>query len=355
MAINSRFGSYYIDYRYQGRRIRERVGPNKRMAEQALAVRKSEIAQGRYQMKKRENLRFDAFAKIYMDYAKTDKRSWGRDETSLKSLLPFFGNQLLSGITPFLIESYKRKRAGEVKPATVNREIGLLKHMFNMAIKWDKATSNPMRDVRLLKVENLPERILNQDEVSKLLEACTEYSLPIILTALHTAMRMGEILSLKWEQVDLRQRMITILHSKNGKVRKIPINDTLLQILTKLKYNKSTEYVFVCVRTGEPAHKFRTAWLNALRRSGIPHCRAHDLRHTAASNMVAAGIDLVTVMEILGHADLHTTQRYLHSAPESKRQAVAVLDDRLGAKDARSGHFLDTRDKLPNLRVSVTR
>jgi len=354
MGIFRRFNSYGIDYYYQGRRIREMIGPIKRHAEHALNITKAEILQGRYQIKKHRNVRFHAFAKVYLDYAKTDKRSWERDEISLKSLLPFFGSRLLSDITPFLIESYKKKRLEEVKPATVNREIGLLKHMFNMAIMWDKATTNPMRHVRLLPVENNQERNLNQEEVTKLLGACTEYSRPIVQTALHTGMRMGEILGLKWEQVDLRQRMIVILHSKNGKVRKIPINDTLLQILTKLKYNKTSEYVFVCVRTGEPAQKFRTAWLNALRRSGIPHCRAHDLRHTAASHMVAAGIDLVTVMQILGHANLRTTQRYLHSAPESMRKAVATLDARFAPQDAESGHFSDTQQESKILRVPAT-
>lgn len=354
MGIIKRFGKFYLDYYCEGRRIREVAGTNMREAERALTRRKSDILQGRFQIKKHRSVRFHTFAKVYLDYAKTDKRSWERDETSLKSLLPFFGNRLLNDISPFLIESYKKMRTGKVKPATVNREIGLLKHMFNCAIEWDKATTNPMRHVRLLRVENIQERNLSQEEVTKLLGACTEYSRPIVQTALHTGMRMGEILGLKWEQVDLRQRMITILHSKNEKVRKIPINDTLLQILTTLKYNKMSEYVFVCVRTGEPALKFRTAWLNALRRSGIPHCRAHDLRHTAASHMVAAGIDLVTVKAILGHADLRTTQRYLHSAPESMRQAVAALDGRFAPQDAESGHFSDTQEKSRNLKVSAT-
>lgn len=202
MAIFQKDGKFYIDYRYQGRRIRECVGPTKRMAEKALAVRKGEILQGRYQIRKRGNVRLDIFAKTYLDHAKTNKRSWQRDEGLLKNLLPFFGNRLLSDINPFLIESYKKKRLDEVKPATVNREIALLKHMYNLAIRWGRVITNPMRDVRLLREENVQERILNQEETEKLLGGCTEYSRPIVLTALHTGMRLGEVLSLKWDQVE---------------------------------------------------------------------------------------------------------------------------------------------------------
>lgn len=354
MGIYQKDEKWFIDYRYQGRRIRECVGPSKRMAEQALAVRKGEILQGRYQMGKRGDVRFDAFAKIYLDYAKTDKSSWARDETSLKKLLPFFGNRLLSDISPFLIESYKKKRAGEVKPATVNREIGLLKHVYNMGIKWGRVSTNPMRDVRLLHVKNVQERTLSQEEAAKLLGACTEYSRPIVLTALCTGMRRGEILGLKWEQVDMGQRVITILNPKEGKTRKIPINDTLWETLEQLKKKATTEFVFVCVRTGKPAQKFTTAWLNALRRSGIPRCRFHDLRHTFATYLVATGVDIITVQQLLGHASILTTQKYAHSAPESKRRAVAALESLLTIQEADSGHYMDTGQKIQILKINAT-
>lgn len=343
MGIISRFGNYYIDYRYQGRRIRERIGPQKRMAEQALAVRKSEIAQGRYQLKKHGSVRFDAFAKVYLDYATTNKRSWRTDKDLLKNLTPFFGNRLLSDISPFFIESYKKMRAERVKPATVNREISLLKHIYFMAIKWGKATTNPMRDVRLFREDNIPERILNKEEIARLLSACSDHCRPIVLTGIHTGMRLGEVLSLKWEQVDLQERMITILHSKNGKVRKIPIDDTLLETLKAQKVKTKSENVFVYFKTGQPLHKIESAWRIALGKAGIPHLRYHDLRHTFASHLVAAGVDLVTVKELLGHSNITMTSRYAHSAPESKRRAVAILNERLNSG---SGHDSGTQDVL---------
>jgi integrase len=137
-------------------------------------------------------------------------------------------------------------------------------------------------------------------------------------------------------------------------VRRIPVNGILLEALRGLKGKASSEFVFVCDKTGGPIHKFQHAWLNALGRSGIPRCRFHDLRHTFASHLVAGGVDLVTVKELLGHSDITMTSRYAHSAPENKRQAVAVLERRLGAQDAGSGHFLDTQEKQQILKVSVT-
>ena len=340
MGIYQRGQKYYIDYRFQGRRIRECAGFDRDMAEKALVARKGEIVQERFQLAKMKHIRFDIFAKQYMDCAKTDKRSWERDERLLKKLTPFFGDRVLNDISPFLIESYKKKRLEEVKPATVNREIALLKHMYNLAIRWRKASHNPMMDVRLLREEPFQERVLSPEEITKILAACTEYSRPVVLAAIHTGMRLGEILSLRWRQVDLKQRVITLTHTKNGRLRKVPINDTLFETLKALKEKNGSEFVYTYNRTGKPVQKFQTAWLAALRRAGVPRCRFHDLRHTFASHLVAAGVDLVTVKELLGHSNIITTMRYAHSAPEQKKQAVAVLNERFSAQD---GHKLVTK------------
>jgi integrase len=338
MGVFLKDEKYYIDYRYEGRRIRECVGSSKREAEKALAACKGEIVQGRYHFKKRGAVHFDDFARVYLDYARTDKPSWATDEYRLKHLLPFFGNRLLDDITPHAIETYKKERAEVVKKATCNRELVLLKRMLNLAIKWGEATTNAMREVRLFREDTPPVRIPSREEIAKILEACTDYSRPIVLTALHTGMRMGEILGLEWGQVDLAERVITVLRSKSGKVRKIPINGVLFETLKALKRKATTESVFVCARTGEPAHAFRTAWLNILKRAGIPHLRLHDLRHHFATHLLRGGVDPETVRDLLGHSSLLMLGKYVHSAPETKRQAVAVMERRLAFQDAESGH-----------------
>lgn len=352
MGIISKKGQYFIDYYYQGKRVREKAGTNKRDAENRLAIRKGEILQGRYQIKQPSKMTFAEFSEIYMEYAKANKRSWLRDHTSLKHLLPAFGAKKLSEINAHAIEEYKILRLAFVKPSTVNREIVLLKHQFNLAIAWGKATSNPMKGLKLFREENYPERILTRDEITRLLAACSDYSRPIVMTALHTGMRKGEILGLKWGQVDLENRVITILFSKSGRVRKIPINSVLLEVLKGLKRKATGEYVFTCVRTKAPAGKIQTAWLTAIRKSGIIRFRFHDLRHNFATHLVASGVDLVTVKELLGHADIKMTMRYAHSAPESKVQAVATLEKSIGEE---SGHYMDTKPKMIKIAVGVTR
>lgn len=342
MSVRREKGRYVIDYYYQGRRRREVAGTNKREAENILAIRKAEILQGRYQIKQSSRTTFADFAEIYMVYAKANKRSWLRDHTSLTHLLPVFGANKLGDITTHAIEAYKIKRLEDVKPATVNRELVLLKHMFNLAIAWGKATANPVRGVRLLREAALPERILTREEITKIFAVCSDYFRPIVLTALHTGMRKMEILTLKWAQVDMEKRVITILFSKSGRIRKIPINAVLYNVLVGLKEKATTEYVFTCRRTKLPPGEIRTAWLTAIRKSGIIHCRFHDLRHTFASYLVASGVDIVTVKELLGHADIKMTMRYAHSAPESKVKAVAGLEKCIGEE---SSHYLVTRPK----------
>ena len=287
-----------------------------------------------------------------MEYAKANKRSWLRDHTSLTHLVPVYGAKKLDEITSRSIEEYKIIRLEKVKPATVNRELVLLKHQFNLAISWGNAATNPMKGVRLLKEANIQDRILTKDEIARLLAVCSDYFRPIVLTALHTGMRKGEILGLKWEQVDLDNRVITILFSKSGRIRKIPINSVLYEIFMGLREKSVSEYVFTCRRTKLPPGEIRTAWLTAIRKSGIIHCRFHDLRGTFASYLVASGVDIVTVKELLGHADIKMTMRYAHSAPESKVKAVAALENSIGEEH---GHYLDTRPKTANLAISATR
>jgi integrase len=352
MSIRREKGRYVIDYYYQGVRRREVAGTNKREAENILAIRKAEILQGRYQIKKPSTMTFAEFSEIYMVYAKANKRSWLRDYTSLKHLLPAFGAKKLSDITTHSIEDYKIKRLANVKPGTVNREIVLIKREFNLAIAWGNASVNPVKGVKLFREDNIQERILTRDEITKLLAACSDYSRPIVLTALHTGMRKGEILGLKWGQVDLEKRVITILFSKSGRVRKIPINSVLLEVLKGLKEKATQEYVFTCVRTKAPAGKIQTAWLTAIRKSGIIRCRFHDLRHTFASHLIANGVDIVTVKELLGHADIKMTMRYAHAAPETKLQAVATLEKSVGEVHS---HYLVTRPKMAKPVVVVKR
>ena len=232
-----------------------------------------------------------------------------------------------------MIEKYKLTRKEEkAEPATINRELGCLRHMFNMAIKWKKAQVNPVREVKFLKEPKEKDRILSEEEEARLLEAVrtghkAKHLEPIIATALHTGMRKGEILNLKWSNVDFRNGLIIVEGTKNGEIRKIPMNKKLTQTLEGAKKVSKGDYVFS--ENGKPYRDVKTGWWTALENAGIENFTFHGLRHTFGSRLGMAGIDIRTIQELMGHKDIKMTMRYSHPTPEHKKRAVEVLD---GAK-----------------------
>ncbi len=309
----------------EGKQIREPGGPTKKVAEQALAARKADIARERFDLHDiKPSPLFEDFAKKYLEYAKDNKRSWNRDEYALRRLVPFFGDQRLNQIRPFLIEAYKSQRKAEVKPVTVNRELALLKYMFNLAIKWGKTSSNPMNDVKPFKIGEKPERVLSDEESERLIEASPDFLEPIVIMALHTGMRKGEILGLRWSMLNFGNGAITVEKSKSGKCRSIPMHDRVRETLMRLE--KNGEYVFT-KNGGEPMKNIRNPFEAAQKRARIcPRCTFHDLRHTFATRLVENGCDLVSVMQFLGHSQIATTMRYSHPSPEHMREAIASLN-----------------------------
>jgi integrase len=211
---------WWIEYYDHEKRLRrERIGPNKAAAEQRYREIMSARTEGRYIRKSPDaHTLFKDLAQWYLELPEVKaKRSYVRDKYSIKELLPHFGDRLLKDITPALVESYKQKRLAETsyrknltKPATVNREITCLKVIFNKAVKNGKAERNPAQGVKMLKENNERDRILSSDEFAQLLAYCPGHLKQIVQVAYHTGMRQGEILSLTWGQVDLKEGFIKL-------------------------------------------------------------------------------------------------------------------------------------------------
>lgn len=144
-------------------------------------------------------------------------------------------------------------------------------------------------------------------------------------------MRKGEILSLKWDNVDLKHGFILLDRTKNGERREIPINNTLeAHFLNRNMIRRlDISYVFYDPVNGKPYQDVKRSFKTALRKAGIRDFHFHDLRHTFASHLVMAGIDITTVKELLGHKTLTMTLRYAHLAPSHKVKAVDILDNAL--------------------------
>jgi integrase len=198
-----------------------------------------------------------------------------------------------------------------------------------MAIKWKKAQVNRVREVKFLKEPKEKERIITEEEEARLLETVRispkeKHLEPIIITALNTGMRKGEILNLEWSNVDIKTGVITVEGTKNGEKRKIPMNKKLTQTLESAKKVSNGEYVFS--ENGHPYGDFKTGWWTALRKAKIEGLRFHDLRHTFGTRLGMKGYDIKTIAELMGHKDIKMTMRYSHPTPEHKRRAVESLD-----------------------------
>jgi integrase len=326
MAVFKKQGVYWIDYYVSGRRKRERIGPDKKLAEVVLKKRKVEIAEGKYLDKRTvPRCSFSELADLYLEWAQVNHRGYVGTRSRVEHFRRAFGSHQLREITPFTVDDYVSKRAALRKPATVNRDLVVLRHMFQKAREWGKALENPVSHQKPLRAENRRLRYLSQEEITRLLDAADGILRPLLVVALHTGLGRGELFSLTWQDVDVKQGVIRVLHTKNGERREIPMTDTLRATLQQLPRHLASDHVFPG-KTGQGLVDIRKRFHRALKHAGIEGFVFHDLRHTFASHLVMAGIDLVTVKEFMGHKDLKMTLRYAHLAPDYKRAAIERLD-----------------------------
>ena len=329
MGIFQKGKNWYIDYYVKGRRKRKKIGTSKKLAMQVLKDVQLKIAKGEYLgIYDEKKIPFNEYAKQYLDYSKANK-AWTtynrHDRFNVARLVSFFKDKYLFEITPQMIEKYKAMRLAEVSPATVNRELANLKNMYTKAIEWGYVKSNPAKGVKLLKEPPGRLRYLKPEEVARLLDACSDHIKPVVVTALNTGMRKAEILNLRWKEVDLENRKITVINAKNNESRVIPINQTLYKELSALSKKAKGEYIFSS-RDGRPYGSIKKAFTTALKRAKIDEFRFHDLRHTFGSHLVMQGVDLRTVQQVMGHKDIKMTMRYSHLSPEHVQEAMEKLD-----------------------------
>ena len=255
-----------------------------------------------------------------------NNKSWKTDYSHISSFKRYFAGKYLGEITPHHIDRLKQELIAKVSPATVNRKLAILKCMYGKAIAWHKFSgSNPAKEIKFLKENNHRLRFLEKEEIGTLIANCSGYLKSIVIIALNTGMRRGEILGLKWQDVDLQRELIHLYNTKSGKKREIPINQEVSTALLNLKRQASGEYLFHH-RDGEQILDVKKSFLTALRKSGIKDCLFHTLRHSFASHLVMNGVDLNTVRELLGHQTIFMTLRYSHLSPNHKKSAVDVLN-----------------------------
>ena len=333
MGIYKKKNDYYIDYYAEGRRIREKIGPSKTLAENVLRKRKVEVAEGKHlDIRRQQKIKFEDFADEYVElYLKPNRKDWEKSEIfNIRRLKKFFAGRYLYEVTPLLVEKFKIERRKEVGPATTNRSLSCLRAMINKAIQWDKFYDKSpfQRGVTLFKENNARLRYLEKEEIAKLLQNCRGKLKPIVVLALNTGMRRGEILGLKWRDIDFRRGIIYLYNTKNHEKRELPMNEATKTALIRARKHPESAYIF-CGVEGKPFKNVRKSYWTALKKSGILNFRFHDLRHTFASHLVMSGVDLNTVRELMGHKSLDMTLRYSHLSPDHKKRAVDILGKRM--------------------------
>lgn len=259
---------------------------------------------------------------------------WWKDE---------IGAHVLSDVTPALITQGRDKLASETTklgsprtPATVTRYMAALSHAFTVAInEWGWLEESPMRKVKKPIEPRGRVRFLSDDERERLLEACensdNSYLFPVVVLAISTGMRQGEIMGLTWDVVDLNQGRITLPDTKNKETRVVPIVGKALESLkghAKVK-RIDTPLLFPGKANPRKPMDLRSPWKRALTAAKVDDFRFHDLRHSAASYLAMNGASLAEIADVLGHKTLQMVKRYAHLSEAHTAGVVARMNEKI--------------------------
>jgi site-specific recombinase XerD len=317
-------GEWWIRYNDSNGRYRREKAGSKSVAIKLVDKRRTHALEGK---KLPENLRratvsFAEIAKDALAYSRSAKLSYRHDAGRMETLLGWFREYPAEAITPQDIE--RRFEQEKWSPATVNRHRALFSLTYRLAIRNGKVKENPARLVRHRLEDNARIRFLSAEEENKLrtaiTTACSE-SLAELELALNTGLRLSEQYTLSWQDVSFTQRTLTIQRSKNGTTRHVPLNQAALRALEALQARANGSEL-VCGGLNTPRRWFDPA----VKAAGLQSFTWHCLRHTFASRLVMAGVDIRTVQELLGHKTIGMTVRYSHLAPKHTLAAVERLD-----------------------------
>jgi len=357
MAIRKRGKYFYFDY-YEpdnGERIREVIRDEN--GKKVTSERKAESYLAKVVVSKKENRYFDVFDvkketkitfnKLLDEYVKKIEEREPKDrkyyDTSVKYFIPIlrehFGDKLLSEINYKALEDFRdlRKRTPtqhrtERSERTVNLEMATLRHIFRKGFKWEMLEKNPFdRGDLFYRARNRRERALTGNEIGRLLDACPAYLRFIVFTAIHTGLRKGDILNLKWRDIDLEVGIIRVEEAKTQKIRTIILNNDMIVLLKSL-HRGDSQYVFPG-KNGKPFKDIKRSFQTALKDAMIEQHSDrrlkivfHSLRHSCVSLLKERGADSMAVQSYVDHASQEMTARYTHLTDEYVKRTGDLLN-----------------------------
>ena len=272
-----------------------------------------------------------------------------------KALLPFFGDILVVRLNRNMAREFRvwRKQQKNITDATINRALSVLRHVLYWAVDEQLLQVNPMARLPLVRERRLKRPVMSLSEEDRVLAVVPEYLRRIVIAALDTGMRRGEILRQRWEDVDLNRKLLLVTKSKTaeGEAREIPLTSRLFDLLSEDPQQAGIVFTF----NGLPLSWIRKGWLGALKRAGLRHFRFHDLRHSFNTRLMEAGVIQDVRMALMGHSGgskVHSI--YTHVELPVKREAIARLKQWVQQQRQGGQHASETTDRNGSGQASGT-
>ena len=328
--------SFFISYRNSsGTKKRHTLGDfgsltattARRLAQDKLAdVRGGTDPQADRQAQRHQMI-FNELADRYLDHHEGRKKSLKDDRQRLRDhIRPVIGPRKLSEITLAQLERLQRKIRDKTSPATSNRCVALMKHIFTTAGKWGLLEASPAQHLSMFREPPPRDIVLKPDECRRILEACDAdeniFAAALFKLAMFTGRRTGELLSLKWSDIDLENYRATLQDTKANERQFIILNEPASAIFRSLPHMAENPYVIAGAAKGKPLNFYVRAWRRILKRAKVDHFPPHGLRHNYISMLIAAGEPPDVVGHLVGHKNSMTTRKYLHHMPDNLRRTT---------------------------------
>lgn len=323
--VYKRGKNYFVRIWFNGRSIWRKAGTDLRSAQILLGKLREAAAREDIGLPKKSHYTLTDWSPKYLDWALAHKRSFRRDSWCIKQLVEVFGSFKLTDITKTRVDAFMRDRLQQVAPATVNRQVALLRKVLSHAVEAGEIDSNPLRGIKLLPepAGRLP--VLEAEDETKILEACPPWLRFLVQLAVGTGCRQSELLALTWRHVDFDGGEIVVSISKSGQGRRVPVHPTLLEEL-RSRRGLPDGFVITLPNGKVPSpYSVTDAFRRACHKIGRKDLRYHDLRHVAGTRLLATGANLPEVADFLGHKTLAMARRYAHTSRTRLKELVGRM------------------------------
>lgn len=351
-GVPSLCGSWVLDFRHPDGRWASRVYPeirNRTEAEHFLSIIKTDILRNKFNLPgERAIPTLKEYSKRYLELCKNAKENtFIAKQRAVNILVEHLGDYRLDKLNDVVVEKYIIKRQDEgIKPGSINEDVSKLKHILSTACKEGILNLIPCKNVKKLKVLQTKDRVLFSEEITVILigDSLKAKDRLMILVSLFTGMRLNEVLSLKWSDIDFTKSLISFIASKTGKLIIVPLSSYLASELQSYKASSPGNGIFENITiTSRIANTYSLYFRRVFRGLNFCDFSFHGLRHTFLSLHGDLGTGAFITKELAGHSTLDMTLRYTHVNLDSKRKAI----------EAYTGHVLNNTNKVMSLKVQT--